>query len=92
MAWVGGVEVFAAHPEVVLEVLAAAHVGDSDPVGRRAAHLGAGLDREAEHVEQDEDGAAPKGEAPQGGEQAGALELQQEHVQAREVAADERVV
>jgi hypothetical protein len=92
VAWVGGVEVFAAHPKVVLEVLAGAHVGDPDPIGRRAAHLGAGLDREAEHVEQDEDGAAPQGEAAKGSKQAGALELQQEHVQAPEVAADERVM
>jgi hypothetical protein len=70
VAGVAGVEVFAAGAEVVLEVLAAAYLGDGDPGGGCAADGGAGLDGQAEHVAEDEDGAALDGEAPEGGEQA----------------------
>lgn len=88
---VGGVEVFAAHAEVVLEVLATAYVSDVDPVRRGAADVGAGFDSEAEDVAQDEHDTAFDGEAAEGGEQARALELRQEHVEAPDVAADQRV-
>lgn len=88
---IAGVEVFAAHAEVVLEVLAAAHVGDGDPGGRGAADVGAGLDGQAEYVAQDEHDPALDGEAAEGGEQACPLELCQEHVEAPDVAADQRV-
>lgn len=81
----------AAGPEVALEVSPAAPFRDCRGAGRCAADGGAGLDRQAEHVAEDEDGPALRGEAAEGAEQATAPQLGQEHAHAPDVAPHERV-
>ena len=70
---IAGVHVLAARSQVALEVPPASILRDADGADRCAADRGACVDAQAEHVAEDEDGAALRGDALQGADQATAL-------------------